>query len=108
MIIVQRFGRPQSIRLDQHLPDIVVIWLLWQQISCSGENGKSLLYHEVKNNNVNKKPPKNFKILLYTVVAERVRYFVLLNYSYKSWSIIKPGTVLKSACPEDSKNVPES
>ena len=26
---------------------------------------------------------------LYTVVAERVGYFVLLNYSYKSWSIIK-------------------
>ena len=48
MIIVQRFGRPQSIRLDQHLPDIVVIWLLWQQISCSGENGKCLLYHEVR------------------------------------------------------------
>ena len=23
------------------------------------------------------------------VVAERVRYFVLLNYSYNSWSIIK-------------------
>ena len=65
MIIVQRFGRPQSIRLDQHLPDIVVIWLLWQQISCSGENGKCLSYHEVKNNNVNKKPPNNFKILLY-------------------------------------------
>ena len=25
----------------------------------------------------------------YTVVLTRVRYFVLLNYSYKSWSIIK-------------------
>ena len=24
-----------------------------------------------------------------TVVAQRVRYFVLLNYTYKSWSIIK-------------------
>ena len=24
-----------------------------------------------------------------TIVAERVQYFVLLNYSYKSWSIIK-------------------
>lgn len=70
MIIVQRFGRPQSIRLDQHLPDIVVIWLLWQQISCSGENGKCLLYHEVKNNNVNKKPPKNFKILLYMTIQK--------------------------------------
>ena len=70
MIIVQRFGRPQSIRLDQHLPDIVVIWLLWQQISCSGENGKCLSYHEVKNNNVNKKPPKNFKILLYMTIQK--------------------------------------
>ena len=27
--------------------------------------------------------------LVYTVVAERVWYFLLLNYSYKSWSIIK-------------------
>ena len=25
----------------------------------------------------------------YTVVAERVGYFVFLNYSYNSWSIIK-------------------
>ena len=30
-----------------------------------------------------------WKLSRYTVVAERVRYFVLLNYSYKSWSIIK-------------------
>ena len=43
----------------------------------------------------------------YTVVAERVQYFVLLNYSFKSWSIIK-GTVLESARPEDSKTPPGS
>ena len=44
----------------------------------------------------------------HTVVAQRVLYFVLLNYTYKSWSIIKSGTVLESACPEDFKTDPES
>ena len=32
---------------------------------------------------------KEAEVYRYTVVAERVRYFVLLNYSFKSWSIIK-------------------
>ena len=29
------------------------------------------------------------KVCITTVVAQRVRYFVLLNYTYKSWPIIK-------------------
>ena len=35
-----------------------------------------------------------------TVVLIKVGYFVLLNYSYKSWSIIKTRTDLKSAGPD--------
>ena len=43
---------------------------------------------------------------LYTVLVKRVRYFVLLNYSYKSCQLSKPGTDLKSAGPDIFKTPP--
>ena len=44
----------------------------------------------------------------YTVVAQRVRYFICSITPTNLDQLSKPRTVLESARPEDSKTVPES